>query len=105
MAAHGADINNIDEETFRDICVMYSDGVIGNNALIQTLGSLTGAVYNYMRSPNSKSFMLEDIIPRVYSYLYPPQDNKEAVNNALLNYVTQAKGFNKNRFKGGKWES
>lgn len=105
MVAHGADFATVDEETFRDICVMYSDGLIGNNAILQTLGSLTGAVYNYMRSPNSKAYYLEDIIGRVYDYLYPPQDKTEAVNTALLAYVTQAKGFDKNRFKGGKWES
>jgi hypothetical protein len=105
MVAHGADFSNVDEETFRDICVMYSDGVIGNNSLLQTLGSLTGAVYNYMRSPNSPSYQLDDIISRVYDYLYPPQDKKEAVNAALLGYVSRAKGFDKNRFKGGKWQS
>jgi hypothetical protein len=105
MVAHGANPDEIDEETFKDICVMYSDGVIGNNATVEILGRLTGAVYNYMRSPDSKSYQLQDMIGRVYDYMYPPQDNKEAVNAALLGYVTQARGFNKNRFKGGQWES
>lgn len=101
MAAHGADISKIDEETFRDICVMYSDGAIGNNAIIQTLGSLTGAVYNYMRTPNSKSYQLEDIISRVYHYLYPPQNTTEGASEALLLFMTQAEGFNESRFEGG----
>ena len=98
--AHGADFSTIDEETFRDICVMYSDGVIGNNAILQTLGSLTGAVYNYMRSPNSRAYQLEDIITRVYHYMYPPQNTTEDASEALLLFMTQAKDFNKSRFKG-----
>ena len=100
MVAHGADFSTIDEETFRDICVMYSDGVIGNNAILQTLGSLTGAVYNYMRSPNSRAYQLEDIITRVYHYMYPPQNTTEDASEALLLFMTQAKDFNKSRFKG-----
>jgi hypothetical protein len=100
VVAHGADFSTIDEETFRDICVMYSDGVIGNNAILQTLGSLTGAVYNYMRSPNSRAYQLEDIITRVYHYMYPPQNTTEDASEALLLFMTQAKDFNKSRFKG-----
>ena len=105
MIAHGADPDNVDEETFRHILVMYSDGLIGNGLVIETLGNLTAGVYNYMRGSSSQAYTLRNIIGRSYEYIYPPQDKKEAVNSALLGYVSQAKGFNKSRFKGGKWES
>lgn len=102
MLAHGADPDNLDENTFREICVMYADGQIGNKSVVETLGNLTAAVYNYMRDPNKSAYELKQVIGnRFYDYLYPPQDNKEVVNSALLTYVSQAKGFNKNRFKGG----
>lgn len=99
--AHGANIDDIDEDTFRHICVMYADGVIGNRAIVQTLGSLTAAVYNYMREPNKPAYDLKQVIgSRFYDYIYPPQNSTEAVNNSLLAYISQARGFNKNRFKG-----
>lgn len=102
MLAHGADPDTIDEETFRQICVMYSDGQIGNKTIVETLGSLTAAVYNYMREQNKPAYQLKQVIgSRFYDYIYPPQDNKEIVNNSLLTYVSRAKGFSKDRFKGG----
>lgn len=99
MIAHGADPDNLDEQTFREICVMYSDGLIGNGLVIETLGNLTAGVYNYMRSSSSQAYTLRNIIGRSYEYLYPPQDTTKSVNDSLLAYVSQAKGFNPNRFK------
>jgi hypothetical protein len=78
---------------------MYSDGVIGNGLVIETLGNLTAGVYNYMRSSSSQAYTLKNIIGRSYEYLYPPQDTTKSVNESLLAYVSQAKGFNPNRFK------
>ena len=97
--AHGQDPDNLNEEDFRQICVMYADGIIGNRRIIETLGNLTAGVYNYMRSNNHKVYTLRDIIGRSYDYLYPPQDNTESVNNALLTFVSQAKGFKPEMFK------
>ena len=102
MLAHGADFNSIDETTFREICVMYADGQIGNKSIVETIGNLTAAVYNYMREPSKPAYELKQVIGnRFYDYLYPPQDNKEVANNALLVYISRAKGFTKDRFKGG----
>lgn len=99
MIAHGADLEKVDEETFRQICVMYSDGIIGNNKVIETLGNLTAGVYNYMRSNNSQAYTLKNIIDTAYEYIYPPQDTTKSVNERLLTYVSQAKGFSLDRFK------
>ncbi len=102
MIAHGADPDNLDEQTFRQICVMYSDGLIGNGTIIETLGNLTAGVYNYMRSNSSQAYTLRNIIGRTYDYIYPPQDTTRSVNDSLLAYVSQAKGFNPKMFKGSK---
>jgi hypothetical protein len=102
MLAHGADLDRISEDDFREICVMYADGQIGNKSVVETMGNLTAAVYNYMRDPNKPAYTLKQIVgDRFYDYLYPPQDNKQVVNSALLTYISRAKGFNKDRFKGG----
>lgn len=101
MLAHGADPDNLDEESFRQICVMYADGMIGNKALLETLGSLTGAVYNYMRPPEKSAYLLKDVIGRGYDYFYPPQDKNDEANESLLLFLTQAQGFDEKMFKGG----
>lgn len=51
--------------------------MIGNQTVIEVLGSLTAAVYNYMRNPNGKSYKLEDIIPQAYPYIYRPLTDAE----------------------------
>lgn len=81
---------------------MYADGLIGNRAIIETLGNLTAGVYNYMRAANTPAYKLKDIIRQVYDYIYPPQDNTNNPSEALLAYMTQAKGFKIDRFKGQK---
>lgn len=102
MVAHGTNPDNVDEETFRHICVMYADGLIGNRSVLEVLGNLTAGVYNYMRASNKSPYALKDIIGKTYDYLYPPQDKTEDVNDALLTYISQAKGFNINKFKVAK---
>lgn len=69
---------------------MFADGLIGNRGVLEVLGCLTGAVYNYMRAENQRAVNLDDIIPRSYPYLYPPlteEEKKRAVNEALINYM------------------
>ena len=85
MTAHGTDPNEVNEETFNDICLMFSDGLIGNYRIIETLGNLTAGVYNYMRSSNASSYKLQDIIPTVYDYLYPPLSEEEKKNSIEIN--------------------
>jgi hypothetical protein len=93
LTANGTDPDSIDEERFTDICIMYVDGLIGNRGMMEVLGSLTGAIYNYMRSENQAAFKLQDIIPKTYNYLYPPlteQQKADQVNEALQNYMKAA---------------
>lgn len=82
---------------------MYADGMIGNRAIIETLGNLTAGVYNYMRAAHTPAYKLKDIIKQSYDYLYPPQDSTQNPSETLLAYMTQAKGFRTDRFKVTKW--
>lgn len=81
---------------------MYVDGLIGNRGLVEVLGSLTGAVYNYMRSEKQRAYTLQDIIPRMYEYIYPPLSEEEKakkVSDALINYMRISPNAPKNLFK------
>jgi hypothetical protein len=95
LTAHGTDPDNIDEETFTDICIMYNDGMIGNGVLIQVLGLLTAGQFNKMLSPGKRSYKLQDIIPTIYDYIYPPlteQDKKKQISDQLLAFAMMHPG-------------
>ena len=95
MIAHGTDPDEVDVETFVDICVMWSDGVIGNKGLIECIGNLTAGVFNYLRSQGQRSFELKDIIPSAYEYIYPPlteEEKKRQANDKLLTFMLMNPG-------------
>jgi hypothetical protein len=95
---------DIDDVTMAQIQTMYTDGLIGNNGVLEVLGSLTAGVFNYMRMANSPAYKLANILGNAYDYIYPPlteQDKKQAANDSLLTFMTQAPGFQQDRFKHG----
>jgi hypothetical protein len=65
---------------------MYSDGLIGNQGMMELLGSLTTAVYNYMRGSNTQAYKLKDVIPKAYDYIYRPlsEDEEQDKTQATL---------------------
>lgn len=95
---------DIDDVTMSQIQTMYADGLIGNNGVLEVLGSLTAGVFNYMRSANSSPYKLANVLGSAYDYIYPPmseQEKKEALNNNLLAFMSQAPDFQIDRFKHG----
>jgi hypothetical protein len=103
VIAHGCDPNQIDEETFTDICVMYADGLIGNRGIVEVLGNLTAGHFNSLLPKGKPSYKLQDIIPRVYGYIFPPlteQDKKNQVNEQLLTFMLMNPKAPKGLFKG-----
>ena len=69
---------------------MYNDGVIGNLGLLQVLGALTAGQFNKALPHGKTPYKLQDIIPSVYDYLYPPlpeQDKKAQANKRLLQFM------------------
>ena len=90
-------INEIDESTFTEIMVMYSDGIIGNKKIIDVLGTLVTGVFNYIRPPNSSPYNLKSVINEVYGYLYG--ETKASVSDSLLTFMSQAQGFDLKKFE------
>jgi hypothetical protein len=94
-------IDEIDEETFTDICVMYGDGVLGGKAVYDAIAPLTTAVFNYIRAPNTAAYKAESIFPWVNEYDRNPEFEptpQDKANNALLLFMTTAPDFNMGRF-------
>jgi hypothetical protein len=91
-------IDAIDEATWNEITIMYADGLIGNRNLITTLGKLTTGVFNYMRANSSLPYDLKSVIGSAYGYIY--EDKEADPSDALLTFMSQAPGFNIDKFKG-----
>jgi hypothetical protein len=76
---------------------MYADGMLGNKAMLQTLGSLVAGVFNYVRSPHSPPYSLKSVLGNSYGYIF--EDAEVSANDALLIFMSQAQGFSLDRFK------
>jgi hypothetical protein len=94
-------IAELDDITMGNLQTMYADGLIGNYGLLNTLGSLTNGVFNYMRSSGSAAYKLANILGNAYDYLYPPltaEQVKKQANDQLLAFMSQAPGFSADKF-------
>ena len=76
---------------------MYSDGILGNQGVLNTLGILTNAVFNYMRAPNTSPYSLKSILHQSHDYIYG--EEKADPSESLKLFMTQAQGFSMDRFK------
>ena len=92
------DIDALDEATMNEIMVMYADGALGNKSAVVGLGTLTAGIFNYLRSNNSQTYKLKDILGSVYQYYY--NEPEVGPSDSLLTFMTIAPGFNLNKFKG-----
>ncbi len=103
---HTADtVDDIDEETFGNICVMYGDGLLGGKGIFDAIAPLTAAIFNYLREKGAPSHKSADIFPWIAEYdknpdLDIPEEAK--INNALLTFMSGAPGFKPEVFNGGK---
>ena len=75
---------------------MYADGVLGNHGLLNAIGLLVSGVFNYIRSPETPPYSLKSILNQAYGYLY--EDAEVTPSDSLKMFMSQAKGFNDNRF-------
>lgn len=94
-------IEELDDVTLVNIQTMYADGLLGNYGILTQLATLTNGVFNYMRTANSPPYKLANILGSAYDYIYPPltqEQQKAAVNDSLLAFMSQANGFDKTKF-------
>lgn len=95
MLAHGANPDAMTEEDFELVMVALNDGLIGNKVVINTLGYLTTAVFNYMRSQNAPSYSLQGILGIMHDYIYKPlsdEEKRQMANQRLLEFMTMKPG-------------
>jgi len=91
-------VADIDSKTMANLQTMYADGMLGNQAILNVLGTLTTGVFNYIRQSNSSPYKLSQIINSAYDYIYPPaspESIKQAASDGLKLFMSQAPGFEK----------
>jgi hypothetical protein len=93
-------VDAIDEETFTQICVMYSDGVLGGKGVYDAISPLTTAVFNYMRPTGASAYKSTQIFPWVVEYEQNPDLDESKAQNGLIGFMSRAQGFNMERFNG-----
>lgn len=82
----------------RNIEIMLNDGAIGNKALLLALSALTTGNLNSKLKPESKKYVMKDILPSTYEYIIPPMSDEEMknqVNNQLLAFMSLSPGASK----------
>jgi hypothetical protein len=94
-------VNEIDEETFAEITVMYADGVLGNKGIFEALTPITTAVFNFMRDGSTPAFSGDKIFPWIREYNINPDVDAEGANQQLLTFLTSAPGFTMEKFNVG----
>lgn len=97
-------IEDIDEELFTEIQVMYADGLLGNKGIFDAIAPLTAAVFNYFRDEKASAIKTSEVYPWVHEYSVDPSndvDPETAVSNSLIGWMSQAKGFKMDRFANG----
>jgi hypothetical protein len=103
---HSAEsIDKIDEETFTEICVMFSDGILGNKGTFDAITPLTTAVFNYIRPSGAPAYKSENIFPWVVEYEKNPDlelPKQDMISNALLSFMMQAPGFSMEKINGDR---
>lgn len=95
-------IAEMDDVMMAQLQTMYADGLLGNRAIIELLGTLTNGVFNYMRADKSPPYKLVNILGSAYDYLYPPlteEQKKQQANEQLLVFMSQAPGFSNDKFE------
>ena len=91
LLAHGANPDAMTEEDFELVMVALNDGLIGNKAVINTLGYLTTAVFNYMRPQNASAYNLQNILGVMHDYIYKPltdEEKRQLANQRLLEFMS-----------------
>lgn len=98
-------IDEIDEELFAEIQVMYADGLLGNKGIFDALTPITTAIFNYLRGSNSQPYKADQIFPWISDYQKNPEfdeDESLAPSNGLIGFISQAKQFKIDRFKNAR---
>ena len=97
--AHGGNPDAMGEDDFNAVMVGLNDGFIGNKQILNSIGSLTAGVFNYIRAKNQEPYKLKGIIGLAYEYIYAPLTEEQKRNDAsekLIAFISMMPGSESN---------
>lgn len=98
-------VNQLDEELFTEIQVMYADGILGTKSVYDALAPITAALFNYIRPAHTPAYRVEKIFPWITEYRENPDNEPpkaELISKGLQAFMSQAKGFKPEMFNHGR---
>lgn len=79
----------------RNIEIMFSDGMLGNKAILIALSSLTTGNLNSKIKQGATPYKMENILPSTHEYIVPPLTDEEKLaqkNRQLLGFMALSPG-------------
>lgn len=77
----------------QNIEIMFSDGIIGNKAILLALSTLTTGNLNAKLKQGVPPFTMSHVLPSAHEYIIPPlseEEQQEQANNALKAFMASA---------------
>lgn len=77
----------------QNIEIMFSDGIIGNKAMLLALSTLTTGNLNAKLKQGVNPFTINHVLPSTHEYIIPPLSDEEKaaqVNDALKMFMASA---------------
>jgi len=77
----------------QNIEIMFSDGIIGNKAILLALSTLTTGNLNAKLKQGVQPFTMNHVLPSTHEYIIPPlsdEEQREQTNAALKAFMASA---------------
>jgi hypothetical protein len=74
----------------QNIEIMFSDGIIGNKAILLALSTLTTGNLNAKLKQGIQPFKMEQVLPSTHEYIIPPlseEEQREQANQKLMAFM------------------
>ena len=79
----------------RNIEIMFSDGMLGNKAVLLALSSLTTGNLNSKIQKTTRPFTMKDVLPSTHDYIVPPltkEQQQEEASKQLMAFLATRPG-------------
>lgn len=87
----------------RNIEIMFSDGMIGNKAVLLALSTLTTGNLNSKLKKEASPYKMEGVLPSTHEYIVPPLTDEEKLaqkNRQLMAFMASSPSAPKSLLEG-----
>lgn len=87
---HGVNPDEVNQQDFLEMCLMWNAGLVGNGEVLRTLGLLTQVQINKVLPKHVKAYSQKDLIPsyaEMQERHLTKEEQRAKVNEALNRYA------------------